>query len=193
MRTSTAAALAALCLLAAPARAAGGDVAAGQAKAGPCLACHGASPVAGAPLLAGQQDKFLQWQLVFFRTGRRQNAIMTPLAEALSDEDVRDLGAYFASLEPFAAHGQGGDPALREAGAALAGSHHCATCHTEAFTGTQAVARLAGQREEYLAKALTDYRSGGRPSTGVGAMSEAASGLNDADIAAVAHYLATLE
>jgi cytochrome c553 len=184
--------LAALCLHALPVAAAS-DPAAGQQKAVVCQACHGAagvSQLSGIPSLAGQQDKFLQWQLVFFRSGRRDNAIMTPLAGTLSDEDVRNLGAYYASLPPpqavTTAQTQDG------VGAALAEQHHCAACHGDHFLGKQAAARIANQREDYLVHALADYRSGARPSTGVAAMTEAASGLSDDDIAALAHYLATL-
>ena len=183
-----------LCLGALPAAAAG-DAEAGAAKAQTCAGCHGAQGVSAmqaVPSLAGQQDKFLQWQLVFFRSGRRNNPIMTPMAGTLSDEDVRNLGAYFATLPPASPPSQDPDPALHATGAALAEQHHCAACHTDAFTGQQAAARLADQREDYLVHALSDYRSGSRPSTGVAAMTEAASGLSDSDIAALAHYLATL-
>lgn len=145
------------------------------------------------PSIAGQQDGFLQWQLVFFRTGRRPSDIMGPMAANLSDQDIRDLGAYFASLPPPSrAVAADADPESAEKGRALASQFHCAACHTDDFTGKQAAARLAGQKEAYLVKALTDYRSGARPSTGVAAMTEAASGLSDDDIAALAHYLATL-
>ena len=87
---------------------------------------------------------------------------------------------------------QDADPALHAAGAALAAAHHCAACHEDSYLGKQAAARLADQREDYLVHALADYRSGARPSTGVAAMTEAAAGLSDDDIAALAHYLATL-
>ena len=176
-----------------PAFAAGDDPA---GKAEMCQACHGVDGVSqtpGVPSLAGQPNQFLQWQLVFFRSGRRQNELMAPMAANLSDEDVRALGAYFAALQPPAAT-QAADenPALSEAGRALTEQHRCAACHTDAFTGKRAAARLAHQHEEYLAKALADYRSGARPSTGVAAMTEAASTLSDAEIAAIAHYLARL-
>jgi cytochrome c553 len=177
-----------------PGLAAQGDVAAGQQKAEICQPCHGksgVSAIAGVPSLAGQQDQFLQWQLVFFRSGRRKNEQMSPMAAKLSDEDVRDLGAWFASLPP-APPPEEQDAAVSSAGAAVAAVHHCAVCHAENFTGKQAAARLTRQREEYLVKALTDYRSGARPSTGVAAMNEAASRLSDTDIAELARYLATL-
>jgi cytochrome c553 len=186
--------MAALCAHAGSALAAG-DPAAGQQKAAMCQGCHGAkgvSSMAGVPSLAGQRDQFLQWQLVFFRSGRRDNPIMTPLTANMSDQDVRDLGAYFASLPPPPAIAADPDPALHATGATLAEQHHCAACHTDNYVGKQAAARVAGQREDYLVHALADYRSSARPSTGVAAMTEAASGLSDEDIAALAHFLATL-
>ncbi len=179
----------------APAFAAVGDKVAGEQTAEACGACHGANGISeteGIPSLAGQQDSFLQWQLIFFRTGRRANEIMTPMAQSLSDEDVRNLGAYFASLPPPPAVEADADVPLHAAGAGLAGQHNCAACHTDAYTGKKAAARLANQREDYLTHALADYRSGARPSTGVAAMTEAASGLSDEDITALAHFLATL-
>jgi cytochrome c553 len=180
-----------------PALAAKGDPAAGQAKAEACQGCHGEkgiSEMAGIPSLAGQQDQFLEWQLVFFRSGRRKNDLMSPMAADLSDVDIRNLGAYFSSLPSPATLPPVHDDntALHAQGAAVAEAHHCATCHTDNFTGKAAAASLAHQREDYLVKALSDYRSEARPSTGVAAMTEAAAGLSDPDIAALAHYLATV-
>lgn len=172
------------------------DIAAGQARAEACQACHGAQGVSenpAIPSLAGQRDKFLQWQLVFFRSGRRANEIMGPMAADLSDEDVRNLGAYFASLPAGRPAVADVDPALRQAGQSLAEKHRCAACHTDNFGGNQAAPAIARQNQEYLVKALTDYRSGARPSVGVAAMTEAASGLSDSDIAALAHFLAAYE
>jgi len=179
-----------MCLVATGASAA--DIAAGQARAEPCQACHGEKGVSenpAIPSLAGQLDKFLQWQLVFFRSGRRANEIMGPMAADLTDEDVRNLGAYFASLPPGPPSTDGTDPALRQAGQELAEQHHCAACHTDTFAGKQGAPAIAHQHKDYLAKALTDYRSGTRPSTGVAAMTEAASSLSDDDILALAEFL----
>src|SRR5665213_4269471 len=85
----------------APARAA--DPAAGKEKAELCAACHGDNGISqteNIPSLAGQQDQFIQWQLVFFRSGARKNEQMQQIAEQISNEDIRTLGAYFASLTP---------------------------------------------------------------------------------------------
>src|SRR5215475_2132183 len=86
----------------APAHAA--DVAAGKEKAELCIGCHGENGISqmeNIPSLAGQQDQFIQWQLVFFRAGSRKNEQMQPIVEEITNEDIRNLGAYFASLEPF--------------------------------------------------------------------------------------------
>jgi cytochrome c553 len=172
------------------------DVAAGKEKAKVCAACHGENGVSvmpGIPSLAGQQDQFIQWQLVFFRSGRRPNPAMAPLVADLSDEDVRNLGAYFNSL-PYntKTSSETPDAGLAAKGKTVASQHRCASCHLDSFRGNRAAAAIADQREDYLVKALTDYRSAARPSTGVAAMTEAAAGLNDDEIAAVSHYLATL-
>ena len=79
------------------------DVAAGKEKAEMCVACHGEggiSQIENMPSLAGQPDQFIQWQLVFFRAGTRKNEQMQPVVEQLNNEDIRNLGAYFASLTP---------------------------------------------------------------------------------------------
>ena len=176
--------------------AAPGNIPAGQEKAKPCLGCHGqngVSSIPGIPSLAGQRDMFIQWQLVFFRNGRRPNPMMAPLVANLSDEDIRDLGAYFASLPYSTAVAPGApDPDLTAKGKDVAAHHGCANCHKDDLRGQQAAAAIADQREDYLVKALKDYRSGARPSTGVAAMTEAAGGLTDDEIPQVAHYAATL-
>ncbi len=191
-----AAVLAASCLVAVPACRAAGNIEAGREKAQLCANCHGAagiSAIAGVPTLAGNLDAFLQWQMVFYRSERRKNPVMGAIANLLSDEDVRNLGAYYASLPPDTRPlPPDPKPDLATRGSEVAQEHRCANCHTDEFTGKQGAARLARQREEYVVKSLTDYRSGQRPSTGVAAMTEAASGLHDDDIAALAHYLAML-
>jgi cytochrome c553 len=172
------------------------DLAAAKAKAAPCAGCHGLegrSQADGVPSLAGQPDQFIQWQLVYFRSGSRKDPVMAPFAATLSDPDIRNLGAYFASLPPPApAPAPDEQPALTERGATLAARHNCASCHQDSYAGQQATARLAGQREEYLFKALRDFKSGMRTGGGVAAMPSAAYHLTADDMAAVAHYLARL-
>jgi cytochrome c553 len=132
----------------------------------------------------------LQWQLVFFRSGSRKNEVMQPIAEQINNEDVRSLGAYFASLTPPKAAAPDDNPDLSRKGAEAAAGRRCASCHGDIFAGTKAVARLAGQREEYVVKALHDYKSNVRVGGGVAAMADVAYSLSEEEIAALAHYLA---
>jgi cytochrome c553 len=185
-------AVAMLVLVAAPSHAADEAV---KEKAAQCTPCHGETGISqteNTPSLAGQPDLFLQWQLVFFRSGSRKNEIMQPMADQLSNEDVRNLGAYFASLPPPKASAPDDNPDLSKKGAEAAAGRRCASCHTDTFAGTKAVARLAGQREDYLIKALHDYKSNVRVGGGVAAMAEVAYSLSEEEITALAHYLAHL-
>src|SRR3954470_9000397 len=84
-----------------PAQAA--DNAAIKEKAAVCSGCHGENGISqteNIPSLAGQPDQFIQWQPVFFRAGSRKNEQMRPIAEDITNEDVRNLGAYFAAMTP---------------------------------------------------------------------------------------------
>jgi len=157
-----------------------------------CSGCHGENGISqteNIPSLAGQPDQFLQWQLVFFRAGSRKNEQMQPIAEEITNEDVRSLGAYFAAMTPPKA-AEDKDPDLSKKGAQVAVGRRCASCHTDSFAGTKAVARLAGQREEYLVKALRDYKTSQRVGGGGAAMADVAYHMSDEEITAVAHYLA---
>ena len=171
------------------------DAAAGKAKATEvCGACHGENGISqteNVPSLAGQLDQYIQWQLVYFRAGSRKNEQMQPVVEPLNNEDIRNLGAYFASLAPPKAPADD-NPDLSEKGKQAAVGRRCASCHTDSFAGTKAVARIAGQREEYLVKALHDYKSGVRSGGGQAAMADVAYPLSEEEITALAHYLAYL-
>jgi cytochrome c553 len=192
MRSCSLLSAVAILLLAGPANAADESV---KEKAAQCTPCHGETGISqteNTPSLAGQPDLYLQWQLVFLRSGSRKNEIMQPMAEQLSNEDVRNLGAYFASLPPTKASAPDDNPDLSKKGAQAAAGRRCASCHTDTFAGTKAVARLAGQREDYLIKALHDYKSNVRVGGGVAAMADVAYSLSDEEIEALAHYLAHL-
>jgi cytochrome c553 len=171
------------------------DTDAGKEKAGICAGCHGEDGISqteNIPSLAGQPDQFTQWQLVFFRGGARKNDQMQPIAEQISNDDVRILGAYFAALTPPKAAQPDDNPDLSKKGAQAAAGRRCASCHTDTYAGTKAVARIAGQREEYLVKALHDYKSGVRSGGAGAAMTDVAYPLSDEEIEALAHYLAHL-
>src|SRR3954464_1345826 len=193
MRNALIASLCAAALCCTSAHAA--DIAAGKEKAELCVGCHGEggiSQMENIPSLAAQPDQFIQWQLVFFRAGTRKNEQMQPIVEQLNNEDIRNLGAYFASLEPPKNAKPDDDPDLSKKGAKAAAGRRCASCHTDSYAGTKAVARVAGQREEYLVKALHDYKSGLRSGGGMAAMADVAYPLHEEEIEALAHYLAHL-
>src|SRR3978361_1983265 len=131
----------------APATAA--DVSAGKEKAELCAGCHGEAGISGTeniPSLAGQPDQFIQWQLVFCRRGTRKNEQMQPIVEQINNDDIRNLGAYFASLTPPKASQPDDNPDLSTKGAQAAAGRRCASCHTDSYAATKAGARIAGQR-----------------------------------------------
>ena len=78
-----------------------GDPAAGRTKAEPCATCHGPVGLSDHnyyPNIAGQKEEYLLYQLHYYRSGKRPHALMTPLAEVLSDTDIADISAFYASI-----------------------------------------------------------------------------------------------
>jgi cytochrome c553 len=93
---------AAFTLAAAPSPPASADAAAGRTKAQMCTTCHGANGLAVAPNtphLAGQPEPYLVEQLKAYRSGKRAHEVMRVVAKPLTDADIADLAAWFASLE----------------------------------------------------------------------------------------------
>jgi cytochrome c553 len=182
----------ALMLIAAPTIAADNQEA--KAKFESCAACHnadGISTTESIPSLAGQTDRYIQWQLVYFRSGTRKSEIMNPIAETLSNEDIRDLGAFIAQL-PAAEAAAPAHPDLVEKGRAVAAQNRCAACHGEKLEGNGAAARLSGQREDYLLKALQDFKAGKRVGGGMAAMADVVYPLSPDDLPALAAYAASV-
>ncbi len=158
-----------------------------------CSACHGPSGVSqleGVPNLAGEPDFFTEYQLLYFRGETRKNEQMTPAAQGLVDDDIRNLGAYFAALTgPPPSTDPDPDPALTQEGARLVKERHCAQCHLDSFVGQGEIPRLAGQRQEVIVKALHDYQHGSRRGRGNVIMPEIAYSLTEDDIKALAHFM----
>jgi cytochrome c553 len=168
-----------------------GDPARGAAKAKACAACHGEAaraPLPGTPWLDGQLEEVTVLQLVLIREGLREVPQMAGLLDKVTDPDFFDIGAYYARRPPPRASGKP-DAAKHARGAALAKSMGCGSCHLADYSGQKQVPRLANQREDYLASNLKAYRDNKRvgPDTSMNGIMHK---VPDADIGALAHYLA---
>ncbi len=126
-----------------------------------------------------------------FREGNRKNSQMSPAAANLTNADVNDLGAYFAT-QTRAPPARTADPAKLTVGRRLTEQYHCVACHGPALMGQQHIPRLAGQQREYLRTQLLGFKAGTRFDMD-GNMSSAAQVLSESDIENLADYLAGLK
>lgn len=182
-----------------PASAVLGDAKAGEAKSAACGACHGVdgnSADAIYPKLAGQNESYIVRQLGQFKAGKRVNPIMAPFATMLSEQDMHDVGAYFASKqatpgqtdEAYVARAQ----ALYRAGDSKLGVPACMACHGPSGRGMagSAYPQLSGQWADYVVAKFGEWRAGTAWGDDEHAkiMPDIAKRLSDADIAALASY-----
>ena len=178
-----------------------GDATAGQAKAAVCGACHGPdgnSPAPNFPKLAGQGERYLSKQMHDIKDGKRTVLEMTGLLTNLSDQDLADIAAYFASQKGSVG---AADPKLVARGEQLfrggnleKGLPACTGCHSPNGAGNAAAGfpHLSGQHATYIAKQLTDFRKeeAGRANDGDAmTMRTIARKLSDEDIAALSSYI----
>ncbi|HEY6965930.1 MAG TPA: c-type cytochrome [Burkholderiales bacterium] len=162
-----------------------------------CFSCHGkagTSTTALTPSLGGQPSFFTVAQLFLFRDGRRGKSpsAMDAYAKPLSDADLQSLAAVFEKQPPPQPPAQARDPERFEKGRRLIEARNCRVCHNPDYSGREQMPRLGNQREDYLLKAMRDYQSGQRIGYGSATMPEELAGLGDADLAAIAHFLAHL-
>lgn len=157
-----------------------------------CNACHGEhgnSAIPGTPSLAGQPALFVENQLVLIREGvRKVLPVMEDAVRGVKDAEIREIARYYAGQKAVAQQGKL-EPALMKQGATLARKLHCASCHESDFRGREQMPRLAAQREEYLESAMNAYRNYTRTG-GDTLMAASLYGTTDADIKALAHFLA---
>ena len=188
---------AALCIHA-PWPAAAQDAARGAAlaEAQNCAQCHGPRGVSEMPIipsLAGQPAEFTTLQLILFREGIRRVPVMVGPMRGMSDEQIEDLAAYFASLPSARREDRGpADAALLARGGEISAGRNCNACHTATYAGRANIPRINHQREDFLEHTLAEYRDGGRVGTDTN-MNGLMYGLTDADIRALAHFLAHQE
>jgi cytochrome c553 len=183
------------------------DAAKGQAIASQtCVACHAAdgnSPLPANPKLAGQFYEYLHKQLVNFKPqgskkAERDNAVMAGMVAPLSEADMKNVAAYYASqkLKPAAAKDKDlaalGQKIYR-GGNAATGVAACAGCHGPAGSGMPAqYPRIAGQYSEYIETQLKAFRSGARNNDPNGMMRGVVARMTDREIQAVSDYVAGL-
>ena len=177
---------------------AAGDAEAGKVKSAMCAACHGAdgnSPAPNFPKLAGQHADYIVKQLSDFKGGARTDATMNAMAAPLTDEDMANLGAFYASqkgsvgkaAEDKVEQGQ----MLYRAGNTASGVTACGACHGSTGAGNpmSKFPGLSGQHADYVALQLKNFRSGARANDAGSMMRAIAKKMTDAEIDAVAQYV----
>ena len=170
---------------------AAGDAAAGKAKSVTCAACHGPdgnSPTPAFPKIAGQHAGYLEKQLTEYKNGTRVNATMNGMAAPLSEQDIADLAAYFASQTGTIGTD---DPDKVELGESIyradnpaTGVSACAACHSPTGVGNPMAnfPSLQGQHADYTVLQLQHFRSGERANDAGAMMRGVAGKMTDAEI-----------
>lgn len=175
------------------------DPAKGQQLAATCLACHtadGTRGLAANPILQAQHPEYIARQLVEFKSGKRQNAIMAGMAAALSEEDMKHLAAFYGNKKPITGFSRNKDTIslgeqIYRGGIVSKQVPACSGCHSPNGAGIPAqYPRLSGQHGEYTEAQLIAFRSGARANNAQ--MMTIAGKMNDREIAAVADYIAGL-
>ena len=160
----------------------------------PCFACHGTtgqSETENVPSLGAQPSKYVLIQLFMFREKLRPVEPMTELTKDWSDADLQQTADFIATLPPPKPTTDPVDPPRLERARALVEQNQCNVCHRPDFSGQENVPRLAGQREDYLLKALREYKSGARHGYEP-TMAKVLQPVDDAQLVEFAYYLSRL-
>jgi cytochrome c553 len=162
-------------------------------KAAVCASCHGENGIPvdpKYPAIWGQKEGYLYVELRDFNKGNRKNELMSPIAQGLSKDDMKELAAYFAAKPwPNLSQAKAPDDVASHA-QTIAGSAQCSQCHLGGFLGDSTNPRLAGQNHDYLLKTMNEFRSGERNNNSW--MTSLLKTYTDSDIQALATYIAGL-
>ncbi len=180
------------------------DIEAGKAKSVTCAGCHGVDGNSTNPIwpsLAGQHAAYTLKQLKEFKSGTRQNAVMAGMVAALSDDDMVNLAAYYESLTPKGAPVAAETDVLQKGqdiyrgGITDAQVAACTACHSPTGKGNGPAGwpSLAGQHAEYTVAQLKAFQSGARANDAGLMMRNVAKRMSEAEMQAVAAYLAALK
>ncbi len=160
------------------------DIEAGKNMAKNCFGCHGVngqSNIPNYPKLAGQKARYLETQLLAFKSGKRENMMMQHITSSLDKEQIENLAAFFAS-QKFKGAEQSTQNKQTEAKLAM-----CKGCHGNKLEGRGNTPRLAGQHGSYLNKQLLNFKNKKRTA---GPMNSVTASLSEQDISEIAEYLA---
>ena len=178
-----------------------GDAASGQKKAAMCIGCHGIPgyrasfpEIHQVPMISGQGAKYIVSALNAYKKGERKHPTMRGIASSLSDQDIADVAAYYASHQAPASTAAA--PAPSAAVAELLKKGNCASCHGEGLNkpidGTYP--KLAGQHADYLFVALKAYKTENNANIGRGnaIMGGMAKPFSNAELKSLADYIGSL-
>ena len=157
-----------------------------------CLACHGENGQSNTPLtpsLGAQPAFFLNIQIFMFREKIRVVPLMNQMTQGVSNNDIKALAEAISKLPPPPADTP--NVARMEATRTLAEQNRCNICHGGNYAGGENVPRIAGQREDYLAKTLREYKSNTRRGYDA-AMADVLHSVSDEQIGDLAYFLSRL-
>jgi cytochrome c553 len=183
-----------------------GDPKAGEAKNAMCIGCHGIKgyqasfpEVYKVPMISGQNAKYIASALNAYKKGERKHPTMRGIAEALSDQDMADLSAYYSVSGQANAAELPAKPSSEPSAAvqALLGKANCASCHGANFAKPidPSYPKIAGQHADYLFVALKSYKVENNPKVGRGnaIMAGMVKQYTNAELKMLAGYLSTLD
>jgi cytochrome c553 len=165
-----------------------------EERLAPCLACHGdngQSTTPEVPSLGAQPAFYVSVQLYMFRERMRVFEPMNAMLKNISDNDLQRIAERISGSAPPRPSAEPADADRIKRARALVQQHRCNFCHNQDFSGEKNVPRLAGQREDYLAKTLREYKNNARRGYDA-SMADVMYSVSDADILDLAHFLARL-
>jgi cytochrome c553 len=167
-----------------------GDVERGKVLADTCKGCHAVDtynnvyPTYHVPRIGGQSAEYLSSALMLYRDGNREHSTMTAQAASYSDQDIQDIAAFLSSVVPPLTVGEA-------KGQAPEAATVCASCHGANGVGQiNTYPYLAGQHQDYLVEALSQYRSGARKGANATVMQAQLMSMSDEDLQAIAAFYA---
>ncbi len=184
-----------------------GDAKAGETKNAMCIGCHGIKgyqasfpEVYKVPMISGQGAGYITTSLNAYKKGERKHPTMRGIAEALSDQDIADLAAFYSADGKTGAAALPAKPSQEPTAAvqALLGKTNCASCHGANYAAPidPSYPKIAGQHADYLFVALKAYKTDssnpkvGRANAVMAAMTKQ---YTNAELKAMAGYLASLD